>query len=197
MSKTGRNWTAIIAVVLAVFVAVNIISYVWMPFLPWFEQRQAGEKIIKQEMDAEQALQDYRWFRQQYHDIEAQRQQIQNYYDQEAQFHETWGDDPSSWTRSAQTRHGRIHDRITGSKNMLENMVAEYNAKSDDATSAIWKCSLPYQVDERFAIQGPPGSGAPETPSDQYVDGADPNQSPPKAEQCDGLPKEVRQEANS
>lgn len=197
-AKDERNWLGIIAVVLALFLVINLISYVWFPFLPWFEQRDAGEEIVRQEMSAEQALEDYRWFRQQFHDIKAQRAQIQNAYDEEAQFHETYGDDPGEWSRAAETRHGRIHERITGNKNMLEQMVADYNARSDDATSAVFKCQLPYQVDDRFAIQGPPGSGAPEQPQDvdpngEPVDGGD---VPPAAE-CDGLPEDVQAQADS
>ncbi|PYZ03051.1 hypothetical protein C8039_12690 [Halogeometricum sp. wsp3] len=38
------------------------------------------------------------------------------------------------WSREAEVRHGRIQERITGNQNMLESMVAEYNARSDDAT---------------------------------------------------------------
>ena len=194
MSKThthGRNWTAIIAVVLAFFIVLNVISYVWFPFLPWFEQRDAGEKVVRNQMDAEKALENYRWFRQQWHDIQAQRAQVQNAYEEDEQFHETYGHDPDEWSRQAETRHGRIHERITGNENMLEQMVADYNARSADATRAVFKCHLPYQVDERFAITGPPGNDAPEQPNDKYVEGTDPDNEPPKAENCDALPTEA------
>lgn len=191
MSQKGtneRNWAVIVGVALSFFIILNVVSYIWFPFLPWTEQRQAGEQIVRQEIDAEKALEDYRWFRTQYREIEAQRNIIQNHYDEEEQFHETYGDDPSQWSRQAETRHNRIHQRITGNQNQLENLVAEYNARSDDATSAVWKCHLPYKVDERFAVTGPPGSGSPETPNDEYVEGADSNRSPPPAEECDALP---------
>lgn len=191
----GRNWAGIAAAVLALFVVLNVVSYLWFPFLPWFEQREAGKEIVREQMDADKALENYRWFRQQYNDIEAQRAQVQHAYDAEAQFHETYGDNPDEWSRTAEVRHGRLHERITGNQNILEEMVADYNARSDDATRAIWKCSLPYEVDERFAIAGPPGSGAPDQPQDKYVEGANPNAEPPEAEQCDALPSQAQANA--
>lgn len=202
MSKQNPDafdWRTVLLVVLALFIVVNIVSYAWFPFLPWFEQREAGEQIVEDQMDAEKALQDYRWFRQQYHDIQAQRAQVQNAYEEEEQFHETYGNDPNEWSRQAEERHGRIHERITGNKNMLEQMVADYNARSDDATRAVFKCHLPYQVDERFAIQGPPGEDAPDQPQDVDVNGStvEPGTEVPPPEECDGLPEEVRSNAQS
>lgn len=186
-----RSWMKIGAAIAVFFILLNIVSYVWFPFLPWTEQRQAGEEIVEQQMDAEKALENYRWFRSQYHDIEAQREQVENSYDELERFYEIQGKDPDDWSREAEVRHGRIQERITGNQNMLESMVAEYNARSDDATRSIFKCNLPYSVDDRFAITGPPGSDAPDQPQDEYVDGADPNKEPPKPEECDALPEEV------
>jgi len=190
--QQGRSWTKIAAVVMAFFIALNVISYVWFPFLPWFEQREAGEQIVENQINAEQAVDEYRWFRSQWNDIQAQRAQIQNFYDQEEQFYEIYGKDPSNWSRQAERRHSRIQTQITGSQNQLEQMVAEYNARSQDATRSIFKCHLPYQVDERFAVTGPPGSGSPEQPQDEYINGSNANATPPEPSECDGLPAKVR-----
>lgn len=197
MSET-KNWIAIAGIVMAFFIILNVVSFVWFPFLPWFEQRQAGEDIVRQEMDAQQALEDYREFRRLYHDIQSQREQIQIAYEAEEQFHETYGDDPQEWSRTAETRHGRIHERITGNRNQLQNMIADYNAMSDDATTEVFKCGLPYQVDDRFAIQGPPGSDAPEEPQDTDLNGnpVDGGEVPPPQE-CDGLPESIQQSAEN
>lgn len=198
MSQRGDAfWLKIFAIGMTFFITVNVISFVWFPFLPWFEQREAGEEIAEQEMNADQALQDYREFRVLYNDIQSQREQVQIAYDEEEQFHETYGDDPNNWSRTAETRHGRIHERITGNRNQLENLIAEYNALSQDATSAIFKCNLPYQVDDRFVIQGPPGSDAPDQPQDVDLDGEPVNGEVPPPEECDGLPDEIQQGASS
>lgn len=191
--KPERNWGRIAAAVMALFLVINLISFVWFPFLPWFEQREAGEQIIEQEMSADQALEDYREFRTLYHDIQAQRAQVEIAYEAEEEFHETYGDDPSEWSRSAETRHGRIHERITGNRNQLENLIAEYNAMSDDATTEIFKCGLPYKVDDKFMIQGPPGSGDAEEPVDVGPDGEPVDGEVPAPDECDGLPDKMDQ----
>lgn len=188
---TSPNYALIGAILAVAFVGLAIISYLWLPFLPFVEERQAGEDTIEQTYDAESAIQDYRWFRSQYEEIQAQRNQIEHVRDEETQFHETYGDDPAEWSRTAETRHGRIHERITGNQQHLETLVAEYNARSSDATRSLFKCHLPYQVDERFRIRGPPGSDDAEQPQDKYVDDADPDKEPPEPEQCDALPQEA------
>lgn len=194
MSKPSQTESRVAqyVVVLLVFVlVVSVVGYLWFPLLGWTEQRDAGEKVVKDQMNAQKAVENYEWFRQQWHDIQAQRKVIQNHYEAREHFYEIHGEDPENWSRQARERHSRINTRITGSKNHLENLISEYNARSDQAHRSVFKCHLPYQVDKRFAITGPPGSGSPETPNDQYVDGANPNKTPPKPEQCDGLPDKV------
>lgn len=181
---------------MAFFLLLNVVSYFFYPaFMPWFQQRDAGEEVIKDQMQADKAVQDYRKFRDLYHDIQAQREQVENSYDELERFYEIQGKDPDDWSREAENRHGRIQTRITGNQNKLEQMVAEYNAMSDDATTAVFKCHLPYKVDESFAIQGPPGSGEADQPVDTGPDGEpiDPNATVPPPEECDGLPDEIDQ----
>lgn len=192
MSKQERNWLGIIGAVFAFIVVLNIISYIWFPFLPWTEERDAGKQVVEDQVNAEKAVREYEWFRQTYQDIQAQRRQIENHYEAHRQFHKTYGNDTEDWSRQAETRHSRIHTRITGTKNSLEQLVADYNARSNMDNREMFKCHLPYQVDERFAISGPPGSGQPEQPQDKYLDEADSNKKPPKPEECDGLPDKVQ-----
>lgn len=191
MNETEEKWLKIGAIIFGALIAFSLISFIFMPFLPWFEQREAGQETMESQMDSENAIQQYEEFRRLYHEIEAQRSQVENAYEEEDQFHETYGDDPSQWSREAETRHGRIHERITGNKNQLENLVADYNAQSDMAHKSVFKCHLPYMVDERFAIEGPPGSDAPDEPQDTGPDGEPISGSPPPAEECDGLPKQT------
>lgn len=192
-SNLGKWLTAVTATLILLFIVVQVVSYFFYPaFMPWFEQRDAGEEIIENEIDAETSIQDYREFRRLYHDIEAQREQVENAYDELNRFYDTWGNDTDDWSREARVRHGRIQERITGNQNQLENLIAEYNAMSDDATTEIFKCHLPYKVDEQFAISGPPGSGDVDEPVDTGPDGEQiEDGTVPPAEECDGLPDKV------
>lgn len=191
MKEDERRWLAIIGVVIAFLLIVSLISYVFMPFLPWLEQRDAGEEVIEDTNDADRAVQEYEWFRQQYQDIEAQRAQIENSYDELDRFYDTYGEDPDEWDRTTKERHNRIQQRITGNQNMLEQMVADYNARSSMDNRALFKCNLPYQVDDKMYITGPPGSDDPEQPQDVGPDGNVIDGEPAPAEECDGLPREI------
>lgn len=186
-----KRWLAIVAIVIVAFLAINLISWIWMPFLPWMEERDAAEETIEQTMDAEHAINEYEWFRTQYYEIEAQRAQIENSYDELDRFYDVQGDDPDEWDRTASERHSRIQQRITGNQNQLENLVADYNARSNMANRAVFKCNLPMQVDERFGVSGPPGSGDADEPIDTGPDGEPVDGEPVPAEQCDGLPDQV------
>ena len=153
----ANNWLKVVAVGIALMFIVPVIFNYWMAPMIFEQNRDAGEDIAEDQMQGEVALEEYRWFRTQWHDIQAQRAQTENYREEDEQFHETYGDDPSEWSRTAETRHGRIHERITGSENQVEQMVAEYNARSDDATRAIFQCGLPYNIDKKLYIAD--GSG--------------------------------------
>jgi len=194
---TANTLLAAIAGILALFVVLNLVSYIWFPFLPWFEQRDAGEEIVRDKMDAEEAIQNYEWFRMQWRDIQAQRATVQNHKAELQRFYGVHGTDPNDWSREARERHARIQTRITGSQNQLERMIAEYNARSDTAYRGMFKCSLPYRVDERFQVTGPPGSTPAGTPTDKYVNGTSAEGEAPPPSDCDGLPEYVRRTAAS
>jgi len=148
-----RNFTLVVATVaLLVLVVAPIIWQFWLAPTVFTENAEAGQDIAEDTIDSDNALQNYREYRTLWYDIQAQHEQTENYRADEEQFHETYGDDPSEWSRSAETRHGRIHDRITGSENQEASLISEYNAMQDDATSAIYACGLPNRVDEKLFI---------------------------------------------
>lgn len=169
------------AILIGIGIAVILIGGIALSFTVaddvFFNNKQAGEEIVDKSVDADKALNDYREFRALWYDIESAREQLENYEQQEKQFHETYGDDPKEWSRTAETRHGRIHDRITGQQNQISNLVAEYNAMSADATTSLYQCYLPYNVQDKMFIAD--GTGV------KYkVD--DPPASAPKAENING-----------
>lgn len=184
-----REWSVITGALALGFIALLLISAVYMPFLPWNEERKAGADVIEDTYNGENAVEEYEWFRSQWGDIQSRRAQIQNYKDELQGFYDTYGNDSSQWDDQAQTRHTRLQQRITANQNDLERLVSEYNARSDMDNRAVFKCHLPYQVDERFTIRGPPGSDPAEQPNDEYADGVEPGGEVPPPEECDGLPE--------
>lgn len=148
-----RNWPAatIVLILVALVVLPAVFNY-WMAPMIFEQNRQSGEEIGRDSMDADRALDQYQEFRTLWYDIKSAREQLDNYQQEEETFHETYGNDPGEWSRSAEQRHGDIHTRITGQRNQVSNLVSEYNAMTDDATKSIFACGLPYNIDEKLYI---------------------------------------------
>lgn len=191
MSEDNRL-LGFLAVIVVFVLLVNVISYFFYPaFLPWFEQRDSGKEITKDTYDAENAVEIYEEFRVLYNDIDAKRNHIENNYQSLERFYDTYGEDPDDWSRTTKERHNQIQQRITGNQQQLENLVSEYNTMSQTANQEVFKCHLPYKVDESFAISGPPGSGGADEPVDTDVNGDPIEGEPPQGQQCDGLPETI------
>lgn len=190
-NNSEDKWLFIGVAVIAIFIALSVVSYFWLGPMIFTEQREAGAETVEQTYNAENAIQEYEWFREQYQDIEAQRSQIENTQDELKRFYDIHGKDPDEWSRIAAEDHSRIQQRLTGNQNQLESMVAEYNARSNSANRALFKCNLPYQVDDQFYITGPPGSEDAEQPQDVGIDGEQIDGEPAPAEECGGLPDNI------
>lgn len=188
-SDNSGSWFVVGAVVLILLLGV---SYFFFPLLGFTEEREAGAETVEQTYDAEKAIQQYEEFRELYAEIEEERNQVKNNKDALGRFYDTYGEDPNEWSRSTKERHSRLQTRITASQQQLEGLVADYNAESSKANAELFKCQLPYQVDERLDIGGPPGSDEAEQPiQDETIDGEPVDGEIPPAEQCDGLPDKI------
>jgi len=169
-SWVENNPVAVIGVGIVVLLILSVMFNYWMAPMIFEQNRQAGEEIAKDTISADKAVQDYREFRRLYYDIQSAREQLENYKQEDETFHETYGNDPSEWSRSAEERHGDIHTRITGQRNQVSNLVAEYNSMSADATTSLYQCHLPYNIDKKLFIAD--GSGV------EYKSGADKGPAP-------------------
>lgn len=176
---TAKQW---VVGILGVLILMSVVGHFWIAPYIFEQQRQSARDIADSTYDAENAIQEYEWFRTQYHDIQAQRKQINNTQEQEEQFHETYGDDPDDWSRSAEQRHNRLHTTIMGQKNHHDQLVAKYNARSEMANRALFKCGLPYEMDKKFWI----GDARPD---DKYLNGMK-EEAPKSAEECN-LPEKI------
>jgi len=204
MSQSGdREVGGMFLIAIIAMFGMAVIGAIYMPFLPWNEERQAGEETIERSYDVDQAISNYEEFRDLYNDIQAQRAAVENSEAELQRFYDTWGRTPNEepeWTRQATERHNQIQTRLTGNRDQLENLIAEYNSMSQQANTELFKCHLPYQVDDRLEIRGPPGSEDAEQPiRDEGPNGTaiDRDANIPDPEQCDGLPDEIQQGATS
>jgi len=114
----GAKWTKRLIVagtVIAVYLVVSFFAGIW-PF-------SSAVGVAKRVTSPQAIIQNYEWFYDQYHAIEAQRRNV------------------------AMMAEGSTD--YVGTQMVLNNMVAEYNARSRQITRNLWKADgLPYQIGE-------------------------------------------------
>lgn len=165
-----NNFIGVVAGSIALILVLSIVFNYWMAPMIFEQNRQAGEEIAQETIDADKALQDYREFRQLYYDIQSAREQLETYEQREQRFHETWPDGEWKENRDSRETHSRLNARIDGQKNQISNLVAEYNAMSADSTTSLYQCHLPYNIDEKLFISDASGI--------EYKEGADKGEAP-------------------
>ena len=101
----------------------------------------------RQIINADNAIYNYEWFKQQYQDIEASKQQLLNARAQVTAFEASAGA-RSEWTFEDKTEHARLNAVATGIDNNLESQIANYNARASMATRNIFEDNvLPSFID--------------------------------------------------
>jgi hypothetical protein len=103
----------------------------------------ANRKVI----NADNAIYNYEWFKQQYQDIEASKKQLVNARTSLASFEAAAGD-RKDWTFEDKNEHARLMTVVLGIQNNLESQIADYNARASMATRNIFEDSvLPSYID--------------------------------------------------
>jgi hypothetical protein len=118
--------------------------------LPWHSvnaQVQAGHDVIDKTYTADNAVTNYEWFKQTYADIQATQNKIQNTQDQMTQFTSLNGNNTSQWDYQTKQTYEQLQTTFMGQKSYYEDLVAQYNARSQMADRNIFKDQLPVHVD--------------------------------------------------
>jgi hypothetical protein len=100
-----------------------------------------------QVLNAENAIYNYEWFKQQYQNIEATKKQLVNARESRTYFEEAAGA-RENWTFEDKNEHARLSAVVLGIENNLETQIANYNARASMATRNIFEDSvLPSYID--------------------------------------------------
>ena len=103
-------------------------------------------QIITRVTDPDRVIQNYEWFEESYNDMLALDGQIENSQRQVDDFIAIAGA-REDWSRSDKIEYSRLNAIVLGLRNQRENVVAQYNAKSNLITRNLFKGSaLPYQL---------------------------------------------------
>lgn len=119
--------------------AMNLITIPWLKFN---SQVQMNRDIVSKTYNAENALYNYRWFKDRHEVIKATEIQIENAIQAQDSFRLNAGV-RSSWTFEDKTEDARLGSVVLGLKNHYQEIVAEYNSRAQQVDRAIFIDDLP------------------------------------------------------
>lgn len=109
--------------------------------------------IVDDTLTAENAIYNYEYFKKQAESIQALRNKEVTADEAISSFKEIYGDDSKDWKKEDKVEYNRLNTNLTGIKNMLDDAIADYNAKSSMTNRAIFKDGLPSNL-TRAVIDG-------------------------------------------
>ncbi|MEN6290482.1 MAG: hypothetical protein ABFD07_00495 [Methanobacterium sp.] len=150
MSETTKFIGIVFAgIILLIFVSIIGVG-LGIITLPWHsveKQVETGHDVVDKTYTADNAIYNYEWFKTQYNDIKATENKINNTQDQMNTYFTTYGYDTSKWDYNTKTTYNQLQTTFLGQKSYYEDLVSEYNARSEMANRNIFKDQLPMHVD--------------------------------------------------
>lgn len=136
----GWIMTAVVAIVFVGFVG-RAIRVATLPVRAIDRTIQTGEGVIDKTLNADNAIYNYEWFKQQVQDIKAQKNRIDIAQNSLVSFEADAGP-RKNWTFEDKTEDGRLRSVVQGNQSQLESLVADYNARASMANRNIFNDGL-------------------------------------------------------
>jgi hypothetical protein len=124
---------------IVVSAAMGLITIPWLKFT---SQIQTNRDIVAKTYNAENALYNYRWFKDRHESIKATEIQIENAMTAQENFRLSAGV-RSTWTFEDKTEDARLGSVVLGLKNHYQEIVAEYNSRAKQVDRNIFIDDLP------------------------------------------------------
>lgn len=108
--------------------------------VPWHSAQNVVDTkhdVIDKVVNANNALYNYDWFKQQAQDITANLSKINNAQAAVDSYEKLHGD-AKNWSFQVETEDGRLRSVVTGLQNQQEQLVADYNAHASEADKNIF-----------------------------------------------------------
>lgn len=122
--------------------ALNVVS---LPFHAASNTVQMGHDVIDKTLNADNAIYNYEWFKQQYQDIQVAKQQYAVAVETENAFKESAGP-RSEWTFEDKTEAARLASVTLGLKQQIIQRTEDYNARAKMASRNIFEDGVLPQV---------------------------------------------------
>lgn len=124
------------------FLAISfIVKLALFPVFVWSKIVNTAYESVDKTVTADNAIYNYEWFKQKYEEIQASKIQIDNTKILLDSFKE-WLWERKDWSFEDKIEYDRLNTVYLWQKNYLENLIADYNARSKMANRAIFKDSI-------------------------------------------------------
>lgn len=139
------RFIGILAILFVVWMAAwiigGLIGVFTMPFHAAGNAVQTGHDVIDKTINADNAIYNYEWFKQQKQDIEVAKQQYQNALQAEDAFKASAGP-RSEWTWEDKQEAARLSSITLGLKQQIIQRTEDYNARAAMANRDIFRDGL-------------------------------------------------------
>jgi hypothetical protein len=146
MKEVFKIWFMVVMIVMVIGFVGFIGKVILFPAHVANTTVDTAYKITDKTLDADNVINNYEWFKQQYEDYQAIQTKIGQAEVAANSFKESAGD-RSNWTFEDKNEYSRLTSIVDGLKYQAEDIKAEYNAKSKMLNRNIFKTKdLPYQI---------------------------------------------------
>lgn len=148
-----KTFGIFVAIIIGIVGGVILLKVVLFPIHVVEKEIQTGYEVVDKTINADNAIYNYEWFKQTYEDINALKNQLDNSSSLADNFKIDAGD-RSKWTFEDKQESARLDSIKLGLQNRLEQVIANYNARSKMANRAIFQNSiLPNFIDALIFIR--------------------------------------------
>lgn len=148
MKTTG----IVILVLLGLIIGGFALKAIFFPVHVLTKTMETGYDVIDDTLNADNAIYNYEWFKQQKEDIDATGKKLNIANKSVASFKEMAGD-RSTWTFEDKNEQARLSAVAQGIDSQLQDMIATYNARSKMANRNIFQDGiLPDLIDSTTFI---------------------------------------------
>jgi hypothetical protein len=110
--------------------------------------KETANGIIDKTVNADNVIYNYEWFKMQYNSYLGLKEQVKIAQKSVDDYKSLMGTDSSKWTSTDKSELSRLNSIVQSLQMQLQNVVAEYNAKSQMVNRSIFKTGdLPEQVE--------------------------------------------------
>jgi hypothetical protein len=103
--------------------------------------------VVDKTLNADNAIYNYEWFKRQYGSYIALGNNVKTSKENIVNFESKLPTDRTKWAREDKDEDSRLNSILTGQKQQLQDLIGEYNAKSQMANRTIFKTGdLPQQL---------------------------------------------------